>query len=1665
MSSFVACGGTGAHVMLAMVRLHILGYPFGFFSRKKDGSFPDLFLVDQDNHQSAADEGGKGSDEGATTAWGEVQELINKHPGRYRPEAVFGFKRLPHKKGVTPLPVGPNRDWFNPPNNKLEIRFQGSGALKLITSQHQRDIDYSRGMMASPAVGALLFSLKEYDTEDDKRNNDRGYDELLSECRGNVIVCGSSVGGTGASVAPTLALRLQKREATVMAVLIHRWFEFSTSDQSSENRKHAKERNEKMRENAAGGLAHSGKELAGNLPAVLVGVPDSKLESRIYTGDNQQAHKDSYIHVIGALASMRHLLSDESEVTSGLYGVSASDPSKLTGEIKIGDGKHSTLEDLAGQAEYLAHVLGLYCEALEQYERSQSRGVKRVVTGAINVINFGSYDSLKLKVCDWVCGAVSGNVSKVQGVAQHLKDIKDVYDGLLEWLGKLEVRYDMSKVDRNFLKIEQDYLERRNKKKLPLFDGRQHDRLVGDKEIREEEYIALALFDWTAEWIKDWWGDTKVDPSPGESKEGYWPSTVTTDPGGGITWGTAGTLAKVEANDVSRTLADYFDRKDVSANGWPDPIAMAEHYRFQIELEDPVAIRKLEILLVARTLNLLKVEEVEGAIKTGKNSVSLEKLIEEECPYLAKYRLVHREKKRGGKSVIYGFSSPRTLLCPMPDTSNKDWKELWEEIISHRVQDADWLESENWGQRGKEARRCIASWIKRLGDIIQDDYWKILVKEFEEESKENTAFGIAEWLPLFDDEKGIPLPVSLEYANSIIPSEGHKFIDYGDPENDVKIPFDEVEGFEIIENLMVPGMERSPSMIWREHLDKLQERGDIFAWWRNVESNEAWIMQDLRKSVIHIKDLRVIDTDIIRIKTCIPLKQQPVPKSRVEKGSIKFPDLPLLPDYISLAETAPDKDGKRQRLVDANWSGCPVGKPVPGKRDVVAWELHLAGRLEPVEIEVPYTDQPVGAHWMIWPNFKAMRGDRQWKAYYLYENAERESLEARVVLSKGSRLSEPKKRPKDNLSPSRAVEFDAQKGIHTGGPPVALCAYDDEAGGYTGIYKICLEEFEKSDPSLKLAVDFGTSHTVAAIDGDDDKNRSVALKGEFTRDFKGLSRHISENWPDDPSGKSQIRMQLDLWRPTYIGERGKRSKSVLPSDLWAIAEIGSVEVSKIEELWKPMTHFVIPPMKLHRTDSERHIISGFKWRMRDEKFKGKETWLQKKYLGMAIEIFLADIVREKERLPKEIQFTFTYPLRGISTGDTGRYEISIDEVLERSSESLGYDKTPDEGLLYSESHAAADTMGEGAPFEVKLVADLGGGTLDILIATSDKRNIQGSRFEREVADSAKVGADLLLEILAEEGEKYLPAGTDKGWGESTETRFNNLRAWMRSQGSYRLFGRANPEGDTGLKLRGFDHEQLNVANASRDLIERYFWLITDFLARSLVAYVAKDVWNNPKLKDGERKKLKLIVQLRGNGWRLWYGSADYEEIQQKMGQWVRDRAETLWEKVHGDVYVHQPSDLRDMNIWYAPEVPEDDFDPKLAPILNAVGKNRDPDKEKNYKFPLSKVLLRRSGEEEDGQKAWFESLPFRIEKDPENTSLGIEEFDPPLCMHSPVNSEKTVKKIENSLTRKINKSLQDEVRKENGLDAPVAALVWERMLESSTFRKGQQGGSSDRTDS
>ena len=215
-NTLVLCGGTGAHVALALVRLHALGHALGFF-RRLDGkplTFPTLYLVDQDF--------GDGTGTREATAWQLVRRFVAAHPGRHNWQEAIGRSDPPELKVVTPLPVGSDRTWFNPPNDTLGRRFADSPWLDLLVSQPQRDLRFSHGMMGSPAVGSLLFRLKEFDTGQEGANHDGTYHELLS-ARGRVAVVGSAGGGTGASVGPTLAQRFADADADVMAIMVLNW--------------------------------------------------------------------------------------------------------------------------------------------------------------------------------------------------------------------------------------------------------------------------------------------------------------------------------------------------------------------------------------------------------------------------------------------------------------------------------------------------------------------------------------------------------------------------------------------------------------------------------------------------------------------------------------------------------------------------------------------------------------------------------------------------------------------------------------------------------------------------------------------------------------------------------------------------------------------------------------------------------------------------------------------------------------------------------------------------------------------------------------------------------------------------------------------------------------------------------------------------------------------------------------------------------------------------------------------------------------------------------------------------------------------------------------------------------------------------------------------------
>ncbi len=894
---FVACGGTGAHVMLAMVRLHLLGYPFGFFTPKDGKNFPDLFLIDQDSGSLVT-----GKDK--NTAMGEINRLLRIHPGRYDPQVAFGVGRKLKISRVSPLPID-DGTWFASPNNILKNRFSASDILDLITTDRQQDIDYSGGMMASPAVGSLLFRLKDDDRPNPGApNNDKNYNTLLTDSAGNpVVVCGSIVGGTGASVTPTLARQLKDGQASeVMAVLVHRWFNLD-ADQGGKNFDDAVRRNKDMEDNAASGLVSSAEELANHLPTVLVGATNKGMKDRKYGGDYLMPIEDSYIHAVAALAGMTHLLG--AHQPNGLYGVSASVDHELSNDIKI---ENSTLGNLIDHAELFLRFLDAYCKVLSNFNDSSNADI---IEKFLKKTSTGFSDPPRHKIHEWIYNEVGKSAKKVDSVFNQLKEFKVAYAESLDWLRSLTSPRPILSPKDDIGSIT--FLNERLKVK-PL-DGSAGTR-TPPIPMDREEYIALSLYHWLAEWTKDYYEKKykNLFPSQGSVKKGYWPSID--EPTLLPAFSNAGTLAGLHgAGNIGAALKAMYDPSKISQNGWPHCFAASKQFKFLVKTGDKVAIRKLEMLLVGHALGYLKLEPVKFLDKNKRIPASIDTLLEEKGNGLAKYRL--RDKKN---DIVYGFSSPDTLLCPTPRTddprtddprTNDELAKLWDKITDYTDPNADYKTSQKWGYFGNKARSSVAFWIQQLTKYYPNEPTLDWVKPLKNNPQDGQPYGIVEWLPLSDNgnnEIKLPLP---HVKNTLRPSQdiigGIQSFDAHtqDKKIQTRIPsFNKWNNFSRIKEIFLPGLKNPISLIWKEHLDGLQKKGEIFAWGSD-KKDHIWVMTDLESDLIEITNLRVIDIEKIRIPTCIPLKQNPVPGSNTKKGSIIFPDLPLLPEYTSLAMVPP----------------------------------------------------------------------------------------------------------------------------------------------------------------------------------------------------------------------------------------------------------------------------------------------------------------------------------------------------------------------------------------------------------------------------------------------------------------------------------------------------------------------------------------------------------------------------------------------------------------------------------------------------------------------------------------------------------------------------------------------------------------------------------------
>jgi hypothetical protein len=1619
-NSLILCGGTGAHVGVALLRLHSLGYPLGFFDKgNRAFNFPAIFLVDQDSGDGHEQE---------PTAWQLVRRLINLHPGRLDWEASTGRKAPPALVKVTPLPIGPNQQWYKPPHSSLGTRFEGSPLLSAMTSEYQQRIDYSKGMMGSPAVGSLLFKLKEYDARDRDINHDEVFDQLFKN-PGRLVVAGSGVGGTGASVGPTLASQLANRAGNqVMAVMVLNWFEFEEDEVDDVKRERAQIRNRVMRENSNSALEFYGQSLAHNVAAVPVGMPERSLIRRRFTSDVSQPIQESYIHAVAAQCAVRHYMNDR-PYGPGLYIMGAVERGRLDGKTAIPGG---TLQSLANQASTVTDLLDAWHHVLSH----QHEG--RVIPALYEAVESVVEPSL-----------VAEELSKVIG---HYREQLDWMQNILSIRGKVNRDFSKEMASRHRL------LNRQTRLHLP--------------ENVSPEDAALTLFHWTTRWIRDEAKPTnELVIQPGEVEGGQWPDLR--NEALNVSARTNGDLTRIPDQDIAAVLEAFVDHKHLAANAWPHPLAAADYFRHALDRRDPVALRQLELLLAGLMAGVFQLKTLN--VPAPSDKVSLEHLItefkrEEGFPNLAEIGVFYPDF--GGKMIA--FNSPHTLLCPVPfmddSDDNRMWQGIWE-TLSGADDGAAWssarsLEPQRW-QKNDLLVSQIRSWV-----------------EHQKRAQEGRGNSPA-WTRVFDlypaDVIQVPFgagpPVKVYWGSSTSPNRQQ--VDVSLPTQDTGAIWEPPPGTPVLDESdllrLVPELEKlrtedgnefekvdfvmpdEPAPVrgfWDEHLNELRRLGRIHIWSRTKA--KALIVGTLKDNVLHqttFSGSYVLDRRTVSVTTCTPFLEVPVPGSSKPVGSVRYPDVPIKGDFLDLVETAEGTHlmelFRAGRNVRSSWS--PQLKRDSQDRHLIRWDVHLRGRSVPLPVEIRMEEAPFHkAHWMVWPRFRTASG-AGWKAYYVYENCTDVRLFCDVLylrVSEGTGSLRRRKAEAEKHGPF-PVSYKASEdgGRHDGGPPLALSLRSNVTDEESGIYLISLETIGEAGVDLKVGIDFGTSHSVGAFQLEGRDSQQVALLPELDPKHaqKALTHHVCEDGAHVLAPEKELGLlAMATWLPTY---RETRSSGFLPSELLLERQLKEAQADDLSQ-WRPVQDITIPPMDLGRSDAVGFLLTDFKWDAGSEFFKGRERELREHYLGLFLEMVLAEIVLNHTRaLPtRPVSMTFTYPLRS-KDNQIKTLEVSLRQAVQRGEASSGIPLVLQDNIgMYDESRAAqvaSEVFGE-----VGLVADLGGGTLDLFIAANDAHG----KPLAEVADSARLGGNILLEQIAKNASEYLPADGNwyngSGGYRDTETK---LRAWMRRKGAASLFGLEAGDRPSLDELNLYGFQKQSEGAPARTVLNRYFQLIIEYLARNLVAYLFLQ-WH-PNVAKEDHPRLRISVQLRGNGWRLRYEDESYLQATRDVQELVKQRVCQLWELIQDNPYPAPtaPDIWEDVGIYAVDE-------PKGAPVKNVVGKAESYAQVKSRWYTHTLVdleVMRETGEREHVN--WYAKVPF-----PTGGSQQVElrEIAPSIQLNSPGEDRRVeVQRLEAGLQGDINRSLkQDSVVDKGNYRAPIAPHVWEAVFKSSHFWPHKGGG-------
>ena len=792
-------------------------------------------------------------------------------------------------------------------------------------------------------------------------------------------------------------------------------------------------------------------------------------------------------------------------------------------------------------------------------------------------------------------------------------------------------------------------------------------------------------------------------------------------------------MTHVLDQDVSGTVQGFIRGNNVAQNGWPDPLAAADHFRYAVEHDHPTERRQLEMLLAGVVLGKLTLEDVPS--QENPPLLSLDHLVNEyrkaELPELARVAVVHPH--RDG-DVVLGFNSPLTLLCPTPIANDERrefvWGALWQALTgSERPRDWRTEEMTEWRPAGVAIRR-IRTWIAREKQLhagasppwthVFADHPRLAPAKFGRGRTLSAYWGagadagrVTVALPT-ESRDWWPDEDTPRLAEAELPAALASALESATTEAGVT--------FEMV-RFTLPDRESTTRAFWCEHLDHLQMSGDIADFGVRTDERRLALLTANHREAVVLDNVVVLDRDDIMVRDCTPMRQDPVPGSPTRPGRVRYPDYPLKADYLGLVETddgrlvvdllrygeavrppAPHVDAGPRRSAPGGGRSAtgapPPRRPGPGgtatareraptgtsswlqtgfeqaagavgnlvsagRRAVediagtvrdgedrvstgrrapdgprgvesaggassrggatrrppakATWELRLAGRSDrvPVVLEVPpedasgEKDEHHRAHWMVWPRFRST------EARPVARLLRVRTLHQRQPPSRsrcgGIRTTTPASvgAPPPARGGAHPVRFTGgDRRAHTGGPPLAFSLKNRASEQELGLYVINLDALPRRQGEVKVGIDFGTSHTVAAVQADGAK-QLVELTPELDATPEdALTLHVSENWSHvtDPIEDLGLKA-LGVWLPTYTDDPVPRERQgLLPSELLTIEPLASLGGDDPSQ-WQPGRDCVIPFMDMQRSDLAAHLLADFKWKASAPAFREREPVL------------------------------------------------------------------------------------------------------------------------------------------------------------------------------------------------------------------------------------------------------------------------------------------------------------------------------------------------------------------------------------------------------------------------------------------------------------------------